>query len=473
MAVSFKPLTQRDKTTSRTLLHESIPITGTLLAGTYAAASSGREINIKSFSHGMFQSVYDYPYQSSSANHIFDISAGFSTNAASVSSSATSQVSKKVNIYNQMAQVLVGFDTDSKIRRFDADGDFSGTGGTKHDDVIFLNFSRLLVKDEIKKGSFSMKVGTNTAYGSPFNSISTISDSDAVNSYKINSPAGEYGILKGTAATSTVTISFSNAPTAGNVITIIALQSDGTSTTTHPITCSAGTTNANNFARTGADNGAANLKAAIEASPIASLVTVSAVSNNSITVSQKTGGANGNTTVTSNLANVSIGGNPAAQNGAFTGGMDAGSVGLLYYQAGVAVLNSSAFSNTAQIMNNATSSASDVLKKATIDNFADGIRRRVQNISFNNTTELNSTIYFCRANNAEFNYSSNPTYLTGSKIRVKTNPGTNEVFNLPRSYVTTVGLYSADNELLAVAKLSEPLRKDPTNELTLRVRLDF
>jgi hypothetical protein len=43
----------------------------------------------------------------------------------------------------------------------------------------------------------------------------------------------------------------------------------------------------------------------------------------------------------------------------------------------------------------------------------------------------------------------------------------------PRSYVTTVGLYSADNELLAVAKLSEPLRKDPTNELTLRVRLDY
>ena len=43
----------------------------------------------------------------------------------------------------------------------------------------------------------------------------------------------------------------------------------------------------------------------------------------------------------------------------------------------------------------------------------------------------------------------------------------------PVSYITTVGLYSADNELLAVAKLSEPLRKDPTNELTVRVRLDY
>ena len=90
-------------------------------------------------------------------------------------------------------------------------------------------------------------------------------------------------------------------------------------------------------------------------------------------------------------------------------------------------------------------------------------------MSFNNTTELNSTIFFCRANHDEFNYSSNPTYLSSSQIVVKNN----DVLNLPRAYVTTVGLYSPDNELMAVAKLSEPLRKDPTNELTLRVRLDY
>ena len=90
------------------------------------------------------------------------------------------------------------------------------------------------------------------------------------------------------------------------------------------------------------------------------------------------------------------------------------------------------------------------------------------NFQYNNTTELNSTIYFCRANHNDFNYSTNPTYLTGSKIRVKTN-----TFDTPVSYITTVGLYSADNELLAVAKLSEPLKKQPDTELTLRVRLDY
>ena len=89
-------------------------------------------------------------------------------------------------------------------------------------------------------------------------------------------------------------------------------------------------------------------------------------------------------------------------------------------------------------------------------------------INFNNTVELNSTIYFCRANNNEFNYSSNPTYLDSSQIRVKNTTSDN-----PVSYITTVGLYSSDNELLAVAKLSEPLKKDPNTELTIRVRLDY
>ena len=48
-------------------------------------------------------------------------------------------------------------------------------------------------------------------------------------------------------------------------------------------------------------------------------------------------------------------------------------------------------------------------------------KNRIQNISFHNTTELNSSIFFCRAHHNEFNYSSNPTYLSGSRIIVKNN----------------------------------------------------
>ena len=145
-------------------------------------------------------------------------------------------------------------------------------------------------------------------------------------------------------------------------------------------------------------------------------------------------------------------------------------VGLVYYQAGIAVLTASVFDGTfgAPGATYDTSSIDAMLTGSEISSSCDGFRNRLNDLDFNNTTELNSTIYFCRANTSDFNYSSNPTYLSGSKIRVK-----DQETDTPVSYITTVGLYSADNELLAVAKLSEPLKKDPTNEFTLRVRLDY
>ena len=474
-AISFKTLTQDDIDTSRTLLHEQVPITGTIVSGTYATSSTtGRELNVKTYTHGMFQSVYDYPHLSSSSNHLFDVTVGLST-TQSLSASNVNQVSKKVNIYNQMAQVLAGYNTASVIRRFDEDGNLTDGVG-KIDNAIFLNFARLLTKDEIKKGSFSMVLGNATAYATPFSTTKTITDSTATTTYRTNSPAGEYGFLKSTAQAASVKVVFSNAPTQGQAITITALKADGT---TESATFTAHDSNnaGLNFSRAGAtSNSPTNLKAAIERNAdIKDLVTVSAVqSGTTITITQVNVGAAGNTAVTNNLANVSIGGATAGQAGVFTGGVSNVTTGLIYYQAGIAVLSASVFGTSAQIMNNATSSFDNALQSASIDQFSDGLRNRVQNISFNNTTELNSTIYFCRASKNEFNYSSNPTYISGSKIIVKTNPGVaNEFLQQPRAYITTVGLYSASNELLAVAKLSEPLKKTPTNEVTLRVRLDY
>ena len=108
MATTFKTLTNNDVTSTRTLLHEAIPITGSIVSGTYngnATVALGSEENIKTYSHGMFQSVYDYPYLSSSANHIFDITLGYGAESG-LSSSANTQNGKKINLYNQMAQVL-------------------------------------------------------------------------------------------------------------------------------------------------------------------------------------------------------------------------------------------------------------------------------------------------------------------------------------------------------------------------------
>tara|TARA_Y100001970_G_C14256073_1_gene875489 strand:- start:190 stop:1272 length:1083 start_codon:yes stop_codon:yes gene_type:complete len=360
MNSAFKNLDENDKVTTRTLLHEAIPLTGTIVSGTYA------EENIKNYSHGMFQSIYDYPYLSSSANHIFDITMGFSTNSANYSAT-TVQQSKKKNIYNQMAQLLVGYDITGNILQFDEDGDFA-SGGSKLTDVYFFNFSRLLTKDEIKKETFKMIFGTAAAHATAHSETTTIFDMSASTEYRVNSPVGEYGILYAS----------------GN----LDIANSKYSSTTETTPC-----------------------------------------------------------------------------------------GLIYYQAGVVVLTSSILQDSGSggiikestvYLADASTTTPSSWKSTEISGTCDGLRHRLISIDFNNTTEVNSTIYFCRANHNEFNYSSNPTYLNNSKIVVK-----NESTDVPVSYITTVGLYNHKQELLAVAKLSECLRKDPNTEFTLRVRVDY
>lgn len=389
MATTFKQFLNNDVTTTRTLLHEAIPVTGSIVSGTYNEGASTTETNIKNYSHGLFQSVYDYPYLSSSANHIFDITVGYS-NQSSLSSSANTQNTDKIGIYNQMAQILVGHDPSGSIREFDKDGNL--TGGDKLREVFFVNFSRLLQKDEIKKGTFEIEFGVSgsstyadgtelTASNDPslnFGKRIKVADLSGSSQYLVNSPAGEYGILYATQSS-------------GQAATEILLY---------------------------------------EEVP----------------------------------------------------------VGLIYYQAGIAVISGSIFSssrgqslgaNFQGILEDTNlgnvgvgvgngANGFNSITGSSISGSADAIRNRIYNISFQNTTELNSTIYFARASHNEFNYSSNPTYLSSSQIRVK-----ESTLDQPVSYITTVGLYSATNELLAVAKLSEPLKKTPDTELTLRVRLDY
>lgn len=91
-------------------------------------------------------------------------------------------------------------------------------------------------------------------------------------------------------------------------------------------------------------------------------------------------------------------------------------------------------------------------------------------LTFQNVTNINSTLVFCRATADEFNYSANPTFTdTDGNIIVIDDPTTDRTF----SYITTVGLYDANDNLLAVAKMSRPIEKNDEKDLTFRVRLDF
>ena len=93
-------------------------------------------------------------------------------------------------------------------------------------------------------------------------------------------------------------------------------------------------------------------------------------------------------------------------------------------------------------------------------------------ITFQNTTNINSTLVFCKASPDEFNYSSNPSYRDADGRIVVVDEG-QEGKQLAFSFITTVGLYDANDNLLAVAKVSRPIEKNPEKDLTLRLRLDF
>ena len=86
-----------------------------------------------------------------------------------------------------------------------------------------------------------------------------------------------------------------------------------------------------------------------------------------------------------------------------------------------------------------------------------------------NSEKVTSTHYFVRIKNAEYNFSNNPSYVTGSVGQI----AQSSFIGDPKTYITTVGLYNDQQELLAVAKLSQPLLKSFQREALIRVKLDF
>jgi len=83
--------------------------------------------------------------------------------------------------------------------------------------------------------------------------------------------------------------------------------------------------------------------------------------------------------------------------------------------------------------------------------------------------KVKSTYYFCRIKNSEYNFSNNPTFITGSEGDLAQPTFIND----PKVYITTVGLYTPRKELVAIAKISKALKKSFTKEALVQVKLDF
>jgi hypothetical protein len=116
-----------------------------------------------------------------------------------------------------------------------------------------------------------------------------------------------------------------------------------------------------------------------------------------------------------------------------------------------------------------SASIDDILEHFASVRFGSGSNTAV---TFQNVTNINSTLIFCRATADEFNYSSNPTYVDTDNRIVVIDSGQEDT-QKGFTFITTVGLYDSNDNLLAVAKLSRPVEKNDEKDLTLRIRLDY
>lgn len=147
-------------------------------------------------------------------------------------------------------------------------------------------------------------------------------------------------------------------------------------------------------------------------------------------------------------------------------------IGTLYPKAGTIILNAVAISSFIGITDDITPGSSYPLNHKQLVNGL--IRASARYFKSRKSEYLPSKHYFVRVKNQEFNYSNNPSFVSdGTDGKQAGTIRFNQFFTNPKTYITTVGLYNDSNELIAVAKLSQPVMKDFDNESLIKVRLDF
>ena len=144
--------------------------------------------------------------------------------------------------------------------------------------------------------------------------------------------------------------------------------------------------------------------------------------------------------------------------------LGSGSYGLVFPDLGTILINPAAVSQSIRL-SPSRSNNSDGFNSRRLFTSISG----AASFSANSQETLTSDYVFVRARNSEFNYSENPSFISGSTGEVIYD----QFINSPQVYLTTIGMYNDSNELVAVAKMSRPLLKDFTKEALVRVKLDF
>jgi hypothetical protein len=149
-----------------------------------------------------------------------------------------------------------------------------------------------------------------------------------------------------------------------------------------------------------------------------------------------------------------------------------GSYGLFYPESGMIILNPSALASGSGLSANNKYIEPLGTSTATNDYNHSKLFNSIKSGSYfasRREEQKRSSFFFCNIPHYEFNHSQNPSFFTGDNAELVNTSFITE----PNTYITTVGLYNDNNELLAVAKLSKPFKKDPNTEALIKVRLDY
>jgi len=420
---TYKELSSTDIKTSRSVLNQLVDIIQEDISG----SSTRKKYQVfvtggvgPGVTSSLFQTVYDQNYTLQTANPIFDVTFGIYSGSSIVTGSSTGQDSsgkllfpstsimmrEKVDVYRQFAQLLLGDATYQFSTPYAATQ--PPVSANAVDSSLFICFKRLFARDSIKTETFAMKF-FQSASDAPYTGFNPAQRHDDDWNTNINRTS-----------------------VSGSTI-----YTDIGSSTSREVTV---------------------------------------------------GGAIGNLVDSSNTSRY---------------------VGLLFYDHGIAVLNTSQVISSSQHVsglidamnagalkdytagqtligakdgetlrrgNSRAKFVPDFVVSASMDNILDHFcSTRFSSgsntaVTFQNVTNINSTLVFCRTTSDEFNYSSNPTFSkSDGTIRVISDSTSERTF----SFATTIGLYDSLNNLLAVAKLSRPVEKNDEKDLTFRIRLDF
>lgn len=444
---TFKTITSEDIQTSTSVLNQLVDV----LQDDVSGSSSRKKYQVfvtggigPGVTSSLFQTVHDQDFTLQTANPVFDMTVGLFEDGDTVQDCTTGtdangkllfpsqslMMREKISNYKQYAQFLLG-DADTAffapgVNEFNANASYTnqqtGSKGDRIEEALFISFKRLFARDEIKKETFAMRLyqsaaldgssldGTANGLGLDVTSVSGIDNNYTGSNLFLTSISGS--AIFADVGSSSTQLKYFGGDVGYIKNTANTREYVGLIWYDHGILVL-------DMGRVFASD--QHMSGAIDAmSNVASSVYANATSLGQVMLGNNTkGGDNGNAKFIPDLV--------------------------------------------------VSASIDDIVDHVASTRFGSGSFTAA---TFQNVTGINSTLLFCRASADEFNYSSNPTFRDSSGNIVVIEPG-NSTGQRSFTFVTTVGLYNSNNELLAVAKLSRPVEKNDEKDLSVRVRLDF